>query len=163
MAELLLREGTLYLRDLLAAKVQYEQKAAVLMGAFITLAVGLAGAALLGREALRTFTENVLLLSAFGFGVSALFCMWALRDQVYGMAGINPRDWLTEFWMRSDSKDATTAKASAMMAEELQEDIKQTIDRNEQKADAISTGIYIGIVAAFATMGAVGWEMWAKP
>lgn len=53
VAELILREGTLYLQDMLAAKIQYEQKAAVLLAAYITLAVGLAGAALLTRDSLH--------------------------------------------------------------------------------------------------------------
>lgn len=157
VAELILREGTLHLRDLLAAKIQFEHKAAVLMGAFTTLSVGLAGAAILGEN---LSTAAGLLISGLIFGVAAASCMWALRDQVYGIPGINPRDWLTEFWLKDTGKNATAAKAAAMMAHEIQEDIRVTSDRNEKKANLISAGIFLAIFATTIAMVSAGIELW---
>lgn len=134
-----------HLLDILDVKKSFDQKAATLMGAYITVSVALFGIG-------AAFFKEVGLASRvwpfFGAGVVFIVGAWcfiaALKAGKYAVVGSTP-----EMWLNRGTIDGDDNAMSAMLAYVTfhhSERIAISVEGNERKAHWIDAGIYLGPV-----------------
>jgi len=86
-----------YLSDILAIRDSFEEKAATLMGAYITVSLALFG---IGATMLQRTGSVPIVCALFGTGMVFLTGAWcfihALKAGTYGGVGSTPEMWLTK-------------------------------------------------------------------
>jgi hypothetical protein len=138
-----------HLSDLLDVKKSFEQKAATLLGAYVTLSVALFG---IGGAIFKDAGVGPKVWPFFGAGaafvVGAWFFVAALKTGRYAAVGSTP-----EMWLNRGTIDGGENALPAMLAYitfHHSERIRLSEDSNERKARFISAGIVSGPIAALA-------------
>ena len=135
-----------YLVDTLGVRNSYEQKAASLMGAYITISVALFG---IGGAIFKDSGAPARIWPFFAAGLvfiagSSCFIV-ALKAGKYAAVGSVP-----EMWLRSGVIDGTEYAVAAMLAYltyHHHERIEMSVRSNRRKALWIDAGIFFGTVA----------------
>jgi len=135
-----------HLVDLLDIRKSFEQKAATLMGAYVTLSVALFG---IGGALFKDGGVIERVYPFFGAGcvfiIGAGCFIVALKTGTYAAVGSTP-----EMWLNRGTIDGGDNAVSAMLAYIVfhhSERIKLCARSNESKARWIDLGIYVGPVA----------------
>ncbi|HEV2364393.1 MAG TPA: hypothetical protein VGS12_09390 [Caulobacteraceae bacterium] len=134
------------LADILEAKKSLEQKAFALFSGYLTIAVGLFGAA----TALLNAKEPARLLLPFWAGgslfmVGTLFLLLALLDAAYGAQGSDPEIWIRQGVI--DGGETALPHMRAYLTLLYQDRIDISAAANERKAKRIRVGVIVGFVA----------------
>ena len=136
-----------HLSDLLDVKKSFEQKAATLLGAYVTLAVALFG---IGGAIFRDSGIGPKDWPFFGAGAAFIAGAWffvaALKTGRYAAVGSTP-----EMWLNHGTIDGGENALPAMLAYVTfhhSERIRLSEASNERKAKFISAGIMAGPIAA---------------
>jgi hypothetical protein len=133
------------LADTLDTKKTFEQKAFTLFSGYLTVTLALfgAGAAIYGDSELKYLF--VPLWTAGTFLLIGTFCfLWALKDKAYGAIASHPDMWLNAGTI--DGPDEVLPKMLPYITYYHRERIDTSVTMNENKAQWISRGIYLGIV-----------------
>jgi hypothetical protein len=135
-----------HLIDILEVRKSFEQKAATLMGAYITISVALFG---IGGAFFKDAGTSTKVWPFFGAGVIFIIGAWcfivALKSGQYAAVGSTPEMWLNRGTI--DGKDSAAAAMLAYITFHHSERIAICIKGNKRKADWIDAGIYLGPIA----------------
>jgi hypothetical protein len=135
-----------YLMDTIEVRKIFEQKAATLMGAYITLSVALFG---IGGAIFRESGAAAKVWPFFGAGLVLIVGAWcfiaALKTGTYAAVGSTPEMWLNPGTI--DGGDNAVAAMLAYITFHHRERIAISIKSNERKARWIDAGIFLGPVA----------------
>lgn len=135
-----------HLLDILEVRKSFEQKAATLMGAYVTLSVALFG---IGGAIFKDAGAGAKVLPFFGAGVVFIVGAWcfiaALKSGKYAAVGSTPEMWLNRGTI--DGNDNAMAAMLAYITFHHRERIAISIKGNKRKARWIDVGIYLGPVA----------------
>lgn len=135
-----------YLLDILAVRNSFEQKAATLMGAYITLSLALFG---IGGTIFQKDGVGPTVWPFFVTGMVLLIGAWcfirALKAGTYAAVGSTPAMWLNKGVIDGDA-DAVP-KMLAYLTHYHTERIDLSINGNKLKAIWIDRGIYFGAAA----------------
>jgi hypothetical protein len=135
-----------YLMDTIEVRKIFEQKAATLMGAYITLSVALFG---IGGAIFRESGAAARVWPFFGAGLILIIGAWcfiaALKTGTYAAVGSTPEMWLNPGTI--DGGDNALAAMLAYITFHHRERIAISIKSNEGKARWIDAGIFLGPVA----------------
>jgi hypothetical protein len=132
------------LADILEAKKTFEQKAFMLFNAYIALALalfGVGGALLKDKAATIPFTPFILTATLFVIGAGCFARVFL--DKEYGSLGSDP-----DMWLRKGTLDGDDSQVSLMLTYITyyhKERISKSTEANNQKADLIRLGIYLGL------------------
>jgi hypothetical protein len=160
VARLVLAEATIQLQDQLETKKAFEAKAAVLLGALVTITIAVLGAGAINKGELQH--EQWLAGPAFFLVSGAGFIVFALFDKPYGSPGVLPHECLTEFWLLPGKAGERPAdKLAALLAWQLQKHIVQSKKSNDRKAELIAAGIALGMIGAALTACTAIWELFS--
>jgi hypothetical protein len=136
-----------HLSDLLDVKKSFEQKAATLLGAYITIAVALFG---IGGAIFKDSGIGPRVWPFFGAGTAFIIGAWffvaALKTGRYSAVGSTP-----EMWLNRGTIDGGQTALPAMLAYitfHHSERIRLSERSNERKASLISAGIMAGPIAS---------------
>jgi hypothetical protein len=136
-----------HLSDLLDVKKSFEQKAATLLGAYITIAVALFG---IGGAIFKDAGIGPKDWPFFGAGIAFIVGAWffvaALKSGEYAAVGSTP-----EMWLNRGTIDGGDSALSAMLAYVTfhhSARIRLCETSNERKARLIGAGIAAGPIAA---------------
>lgn len=140
------------LTDVLDTKKSFEQKAFVLLNAYLTLSLAVFGVA---GSIYKTGWNSGQWIPFFASGLFLIFgaisFAVALMDDKYGAIGSNPDMWLNKETIGSNDDTALYAML-AYITFYYQERINQSIRSNERKAKRIKIGISLGILSPIALM-----------
>ena len=140
-----------YLADMLDVKKSFEQKAATLLGAYITVSVALFG---IGGAIFKEVGTGQKVWPFFGAGLTFIAGAWcfiiALKSGKYGAVGSTPEAWLNRGTI--DGGDNALPAMLAYITHHHHERIEISVKSNEQKARWITAGIVFGPVASFVFM-----------
>lgn len=135
-----------HLIDILEVRKSFEQKAATLMGAYITLSVALFG---IGGALFKDAGAWAKVLPFFGTGLVFVAGAWcfiaALKSGQYAAVGSTPEMWLNRGTI--DGDDNAVAAMLAYITFHHSERIAICVRGNERKARWIDAGIYLGPLA----------------
>jgi hypothetical protein len=141
-----------HLSDLLDVKKSFEQKAATLLGAYITIAVALFG---IGGAIFKDAGIGPKDWPFFGAGAAFVIGAWffvaALKTGRYAAVGST-----SEMWLNRGTIDGGESALPAMLAYitfHHSERIRLCEASNEKKAHFISAGIIAGPIAALVFLG----------
>jgi len=136
-----------HLSDLLDVKKSFEQKAATLLGAYITISVALFG---IGGAIFKDSGIGPKVWPFFGAGtifiIGAWFFVASLRSGKYPAVGSTPEMWLNRGTI--DGGDNALPAMLAYITYHHSERIRLSEVSNQQKARVISAGIVSGPIAA---------------
>jgi hypothetical protein len=136
-----------HLSDLLDVKKSFEQKAATLLGAYITISVALFG---IGGAIFKDSGIGPKVWPFFGAGtafiVGAWFFVAALKTGRYAAVGSTPEMWLNRGTI--DGGDNALPAMLAYITFHHSERIRLSEKSNERKARFIGAGIFSGPAAA---------------
>lgn len=136
-----------HLSDVLDVKKSFEQKAATLLGAYITISVALFG---IGGAIFKDSGVGPKVWPFFGAGIAFIVGAWffvaALKTGQYAAVGSTPQMWLNRGTIDGD-KNALPAML-AYITFHHSERIRLSERSNERKAYYISAGIISGPMAA---------------
>lgn len=142
-------QATARLSDILDTKKSFEQKAFILLNAYITVSTALFGAA--GFISKGAYEVGGLAIPFVASGaviaVGALFLVYALIDLKYGALGSDPKMWLTAGTI--DSTDDEAFRMLAYVTFHHQERIRVSIESNKKKALRVRIGVFFGVAAPF--------------
>jgi len=140
-----------HLLDVLDVRKSFEQKAATLMGAYITMSVALFG---IGGAIFKEAGIATKIWPFFAAGIVFIVGAWcfmaALKAGRYAAVGSTPQMWLNRGII--DGGDNAVAAMLAYITFHHGERIAISVDGNERKARWIDAGIFLGPVAALLFM-----------
>jgi hypothetical protein len=135
-----------HLVDILDVRKSFEQKAATLMGAYITLSVALFG---IGGALFKDAGAWAKVLPFFGAGLIFVCGAWcfivALKSGHYAALGSTPEMWLNRGTI--DGDDNAMSAMLAYLTFHYSERIAICIRGNKRKARWIDAGIFLGPIA----------------
>jgi hypothetical protein len=135
-----------HLVDLLDVRKSFEQKAATLMGAYITLSVALFG---IGGALFKDSSAWTKVLPFFGAGLIFVIGAWcfivALKSGQYAALGSTPEMWLNRGTI--DGEDNAVSAMLAYLTFHHGERIAICLRGNKRKARWIDAGIFLGPLA----------------
>lgn len=135
-----------HLVDILDVRKSFEQKAATLMGGYITISVALFG---IGGAIFKDEGALTKVLPFFGAGLVFIMGAWcfiaALKSGKYAAVGSTPEMWLNRGTI--DGADSAVAAMLAYITFHHSERIETCVEGNKRKARWIDAGIYLGPVA----------------
>lgn len=135
-----------YLVDTLQVRDSYEQKAATMMGAYITLSVALFGiGGAIFKDANVPAKIWPFFLAGLIFLIGAGCFIFALKAGKYAAVGSTP-----EMWLRSGVIDGGESAVPAMLAyltHYYNERIETSVASNRHKSHWIDAGIILGALA----------------
>ena len=135
-----------HLLDILEVRKSFEQKAATLMGAYITISVALFG---IGGAIFKDAGAAAKVWPFFGAGLVFIVGAWcfiaALKSGQYAAVGSTPEMWLNRGTI--DGSDNAVAAMLAYITFHHRDRIAISIKGNKRKAMWIDIGIYLGPIA----------------
>jgi len=135
-----------HLMDVLDVRKSFEQKAATLMGAYVTLSVALFG---IGGAIFKETGTAAKVWPFFGAGLVFIVGAWcfiaALKTGRYAAVGSTPEMWLNRGTI--DGGDNAVAAMLAYITFQHRERIEISSSGNERKARWIDAGIFLGPAA----------------
>jgi hypothetical protein len=140
------RQVDRHLVDILDVRKAFEQKAATLMGAYVTISVALFG---IGGAIFKEAGTAAKVWPFFGAGLVFIIGAWcfifALKSGQYAALGSTPEMWLNEGTI--DGTDNAVAAMLAYITFHHSERIAISVEGNKRKARWIDAGIVLGPVA----------------
>jgi len=137
-----------HLVDILDIRKSFEQKAASLMGAYVTISVALFG---IGGAIFKDGGVPTKVYPFFGAGLVFIAGAWcfivALKSGQYAAVGSTPEMWLNRGTI--DGGDSAVAAMLAYITFHHRERINTCLKGNKRKANWIDAGIYLGPTAPF--------------
>lgn len=137
-----------HLLDILDVRKSFEQKAATLMGAYVTISVALFG---IGGAIFKDGGTATKVYPFFGAGLVFIAGAWcfivALKSGQYAAVGSTPEMWLNRGTI--DGADSAVAAMLAYLTYYHRERIAICVKGNKRKANWIDAGIYLGPTAPF--------------
>ena len=135
-----------HLIDVLDVRKTFEQKAATLMGAYITISVALFG---IGGAMFKDGSSFDRIWPFFGAGLIFILGAWcfiaALKSGTYAALGSTPEMWLNRGTI--DGGDNAVAAMLAYITYHHRERIAISVRGNKIKSRWIDAGIFLGPVA----------------
>lgn len=135
-----------HLLDILEVRKSFEQKAATLMGAYITISVALFG---IGGAIFKETGAGARVWPFFGAGLVFIAGAWcfiaALKAGRYGAIGSTPEMWLNRGTI--DGDDNALPAMLAYLTFHHRDRISLSVMGNRRKARWIDAGIFLGPVA----------------
>jgi hypothetical protein len=135
-----------HLLDILEVRKSFEQKAATLMGAYITISVALFG---IGGAIFKETGVGARVWPFFGAGLVFIAGAWcfiaALKAGQYAAVGSTPEMWLNRGTI--DGSDNALPAMLAYITFHHSDRIALSIEGNKRKARWIDSGIILGPIA----------------
>jgi hypothetical protein len=135
-----------HLMDIIEVRKTFEQKAATLMGAYITISVALFG---IGGAIFREAGVAAKVWPFFGAGLVLIIGAWcfivALKSGTYAALGSTPEMWLNRGTI--DGSDNAVAAMLAYITFHHRHRIAISEQGNQRKARWIDAGIFLGPAA----------------
>ncbi|MEI9933257.1 MAG: hypothetical protein WDM89_22685 [Rhizomicrobium sp.] len=149
VAEIAYAHAERRLIDLLDSKAAFENKAAILVGAYTTLTLALFGGAwTLFEKPGFNGVAGGMLLCGVDFAIGAFCFAMAFRQKEYGLLGVDP-----ELWLRSgviDGADSVVGDNLAYIARFYEARIAISLKSNMSKAWWIELGIWLSVASPLA-------------